>query len=345
MAYQSLWQFLISFNVKYFSAAFTAWIMTFMIICTFGLAIYDFLKKKSCDFALLIMSVALYWKGMETSRASYFFPVSFFFTFFYLFIHRLKQKNTLDRATVFSLLVFILFFISISYMNIRYKVDSKWFGAGLENSVPVKEVAFLKQYKPDGLIFNSYVIGSYLLWALYPDYKVFIDPRGGLYINQVFTDYMKFTSKTLTGEDIKLFTRKYPIKIAIISHQPLVLSFLKESNEWRLLYFEKHAAILIHKSLFPAVLSKMSKEIKDPNMLLKIMNSPSRFRDTRNPKILLNVFNYYVRINPEAGRYIHDLFQKNVSDCFELKTQYLKTMEFEIQQREQELHEKVDGTF
>jgi len=345
MAYQSLWQFLINFNVKYFSAAFTAWIMTFMIICTLGLAIYDFLKKKKCDFALLIMSVALYWKGMETSRASYFFPVSFFFTFFYLFIHRLKQKNMLDKATAFSLLVFIFFFIGISYMNIRYKVDSQWFGTGLENSVPVQEVAFLKKYKPDGLIFNDYVIGSYLLWALYPDYKVFIDPRGGLYSNQVFMDYMKFTSKTLTGEDINLFTRKYPFKIAIISHQPLILSFLKESNEWRLLYFEKHAAILIHKSLFPAVLSKMSKGIKDPNMLLKIMNSPSRFRDTKNPKILLNVFNYYVRINPESGRYIHDLFQKNVSDYFELKTLYLKTMEFEIQQREQELHKKADWVF
>jgi hypothetical protein len=230
-------------------------------------------------------------------------------------------------------------------MNLRYKVDSKWFGAGLENSVPVQEVAFLKKYKPEGLIFNDYVIGSYLLWALYPDYKVFIDPRGGLYGNQVFWDYMKFTSKPLTSEDINCFTRKYPFKIAIISHQPLVLSFLKESNEWRLLYFEKHAAILIHQSLFPAVISKMSNEIKDPHMLLKIMNSPARFQDIRNPKILINVFNYYVRLDPKAGRYIHDLFKKNISDYFKLKQEYLGIMEFEIRQREQELHKQADKNF
>lgn len=345
MAYKSIWQFLIDFNVYFFSVVFTVWIMTLMILSVLILSTYELIKKKSCDFTFLIVSFFLYWKGMETNRASYFFPVCFFFTFFYLLIHRLKQKNILGKATIFSLLVFTYFFISISYINIRYNVDSKWFGTGLENSVPVKEVAFLKKYRPDGLIFNDYDIGGYLLWALYPDYKVFIDPRGGLYGNQFWGDYMKFTSNPLIGEDINLFTKKYPFKIAIISHQPLILSLLKEGDEWRLLYFEKNAAILIHKSLFPDIIAKMSKEINDPKILLNILNSPSRFQDTRNPKTLLNVFNYYVRLNPEAGRYIYDLFKKNVSDYFKLKTQYLKTMEFEIRQREQELHKKVDGTF
>ncbi|MBN1471158.1 MAG: hypothetical protein JW925_05205 [Syntrophaceae bacterium] len=346
MAYQSLWQFLTHFSVKFFSASFTAWIMTIMILFILLLLIYDLIKKKSCDVALLIVSLALYWKGMETSRASYFFPVSFFFIFFYLLIHRLKLKNIYDKVTIFSLFVFIFFFISISYMNIRYNVDYKWFGAELENSEPIKEVAFLKKYRPEGMIFNDYAIGSYLLWALYPDYKVFIDPRGGLlYKNQVLGDYIKFTSKPLTSEDINCFTQKYPFKIAIISHQPLVLSFLKESDEWRLLYFEKHAAILIHTSLFFEVISKMSNEIKDPHMLLKIMNSPARFQDIRNPKILINVFNYYVRISPEKGRYIYDLFKKNVSDYFKLKQEYLGIMEFEIRQREQELHKQADKNF
>lgn len=345
MAYQSLWQFLTHFSVKFFSAAFTAWIMTLMILLIFLLLIYEWIKKKSCDFALLIVSLALYWKGMETSRASYFFLVSFFFILLFLLMHRLKLKNIYSRATIFSLLVFVFLFISIAYMNIRYKVDNQWFGAGLENTVPVEEVAFLKKYKPEGLIFNDYVIGSYLLWALYPDYKVFIDPRGGAYRNQFFWDYMKFISKPLTGEDINLFTKKYPFKIAIISHQPLVLSFLKESNEWRLLYFEKHAAILIHKSLFPEVISKMSNEIKDPNILLKNMNSPARFQNTKSPKILVNVFNYYVRLDPKAGRYIHDLFKKNVSNSFKLKSEYLAMMESEIRQREQERHKNVNDKF
>jgi hypothetical protein len=345
MAYQSMWQFLSNFNVYFFSAVFTAWIMTLMVIIVLILSVYDVIKKKTCDFTVLIISLALYWKGMETNRTSYFFPVFFFFTFFYLLIYRSKLKNIYNKAAIFSFLIFIFFFISISYINLRYNVDSKWFGAGLEDSVPVEEVAFLKKYRVDGLIFNDYAIGGYLLWALYPDYKVFIDPRGGLYRNQVFWDYIKFTSKSLTGSDINLFTQKYPFKIAIISHQPLILSFLKESHEWRLLYFEKHAAILIHQSLFPAVISKMSKDIKDPNTLLKIMNSPARFRDTRNPKVLLNVFNYYVRINPEAGRYIYDLFQKNVSNSFKLKSEYLEMMESEIRQREQERHKKMNGKF
>ena len=153
--------------------------MTLMIFSIFILSVYELIKKKSCDFTLLIVSLALYWKGMETSRASYFFPIAFFFVFFYLLIHRLKFKKFDNKATIFSLLIFIFFFVSISYFNIRYGADNKWFGKGLDNFVPVKEVAFLKKYKLEGPIFNDYVIGGYLIWDLYPDYKVFIDPRGG----------------------------------------------------------------------------------------------------------------------------------------------------------------------
>jgi hypothetical protein len=62
-----------------------------------------------------------------------------------------------------------------------------------------------------------------------------------------------------------------------------------------------------------------------------------RFKDVKNPGILLNVFNFYVRLDPKAGRYIQDIFRKNVSDYFKLKTEYLQMMNIEILRKEQEL--------
>jgi hypothetical protein len=270
---------------------------------------------------------------METSRACYFFPVAFFFIFFYLLICRLKLKSIPVRTIIFSLLVFVFFFVSISYFNIRYYTDSKWFGAGLDNFVPVKEVAFLKKYHLEGPIFNDYVIGGYLLWDLYPDYKVFIDPRGGLYRNQVFPDYMEFTTKRVTSEDMHRFTKKYPFKIAIIHyrHLDLIFSFLRAGDEWRLLYFEKNAAILIHKSLLPAIRTEMGN----------VNLNPLRFKDVRNPDVLLNVFNFYVRLDPKAGRYIYIVFKKNISDYYKQKPDILQLMDMDIRIKEKEFQEKA----
>jgi len=141
MAYLSLWPYLKEFDSSFFRLGQTAWIMTIMMFFMACLFLYEFLKKKSCDFALLLANVALYWKGMETSRASYFFPVAFFFSFFYL-LHRLKLKNILNRTTLLSLLLFLFFFINISYFNIRYGAGFTWFGTGLDNFVPVKKYLF-----------------------------------------------------------------------------------------------------------------------------------------------------------------------------------------------------------
>ena len=115
----------------------------------------------------------------------------------------------------------------------------------------------------------------------------------------------------------------------------LIFDFLRDGNEWRLLYFEKNAAILIHKSLLPFVQSKMGN----------VDLSPLRFKDVKNPDILLNVFNFYVRLDPKAGRYIYNIFKKNVSDYYKLKPGILNFMEIEIQQKELEHKNKAKEQF
>lgn len=333
MAYMSLWPYLKATDISFFGGGLTAWIMTLMIFSILSFSVYELIKKKSCDFTLLICSIALYWKGMETNRASYFFSVAFFFMFFYLLISRLKLKNVLDRATIFSLAVFLFFCISIFYVHIIRLADNKWFGIGLDGLVPVKEVEFLKKYKPEGLIFNDYAIGGYLVWDLYPDYKVFIDPRGGLYMNQVFRDYLEFTTRHVNIDDINSFREKYPFKIVILHYRQkaLIIDFLQAGDkEWRLVYFDKNAAILIHKSLIPSVQSK----IRNVDL------SPLRFREVKNPETLLNVFDFYIHMDPKAGRYIYNVFKKNVRDINQQKQEALSKMEIEIRRREMGLQKQ-----
>ncbi|MGA9110798.1 MAG: hypothetical protein WB290_10915, partial [Smithella sp.] len=100
----------------------------------------------------------------------------------------------------------------------------------------------------------------------------------------------------------------------------------------RLLYFEKNAAILIHKSLLPATLAKTGN----------INLSPMRFSGVKNPEVLLNVFKFYVHLDPKAGRYIYDVFKKNVSDYYKPKPDILQLMDINIRREEQGFQNKVN---
>ena len=55
----------------------------------------------------------------------------------------------------------------------------------------------------------------------------------------------------------------------------------------------------------------------------------------------INVFNFYVRLNPETGRYIYDIFKKNISDYYAFKHDILSAMDLDIRSKEKELEEKA----
>jgi hypothetical protein len=324
-AYSSLWPYfrnIMHIDMTFFKTGQSTLVIFVMMLSSAGLFFYGLIRKRICDFTFIIITVIGFWASMRAPRTVYIFPFVFFFSFFFM-LHRLNLKNIPARATIFSLLVFVLLMANISWFTLRYGTYNKWFGVDIESFAPVKEVDFIKKYRLPGLIFNDYVIGGYLLWALDPDYRVFIDPRHGPYCKQVAPDYWEFLSNPVTPEAIGRFTQKYPFKIAVIrySELPLIFDFLNAG--WRLLYFEQNAAILVHKSL----LSKIPPEVKTVDL------GPMRFKDVKNPEVLLNVFSLYVNLYPQASHMIYDIYRKNVSDYYKPKMEHLRVMESDMRQK------------
>lgn len=324
-AYTSLWSFFsgnMNTGVSFFRMGQVALIMTGMMFFLLVLFIYDFMKNKSFDFSFLILTCATYVGSMQAVRAIYMFPLVFFSAFYYL-LYQLKLKDVSAKAAIVALPVFILFFVHTGYFTFRYGTDNKWFGAGIEDYAPVKEVDFLKKYRLRGPLFNDYLVGGYLMWAAYPDYKVFIDPRLVPYYKQVAPDYWTLVSRKAAKEDIDHFTQKYPFKTAIIHYRelPLIFDFLNAG--WRLLFFGNNAAILIHPSELPRL----------PAEIALVDLGPMRFRDVKDPQVLLSVFSLYVNLKPEASPVIYDLYRKNVSDCYRPKREHLRVMAEDMKQR------------
>jgi len=60
---------------------------------------------------------------------------------------------------------------------------------------------------------------------------------------------------------------------------------------------------------------------------------PMRFKDVKNPEVLLNVFSIYVNLNPQASSVIYDIYQRNVSNCYKLKAEHLRVMREDMRQK------------
>jgi hypothetical protein len=159
---------------------------------------------------------------------------------------------------------------------------------------------------------------------MYPDYKVFIDPRYGPYWKEVGPDYFELF-KNMNAENLKKFASKYPFKIALLHMRERNLIFLfLSSPDWRLLYFNKTAVVIIHKSVIPSL---------DPNALSTDMGT-HRFRDVTNPMILDHLFNFYINIGPLYAREILDIYKNNVSVFFRFKALKIEEMENIIKLKE-----------
>ncbi len=69
-------------------------------------------------------------------------------------------------------------------------------------SLPVEAAAWIRENQPEGEIFNPYNWGGYLIWSLYPDYRVFVDGRTDLYGDELLREYLRVQYARSGFEDI-----------------------------------------------------------------------------------------------------------------------------------------------
>lgn len=119
---------------------------------------------------------------------------------------------------------------------------------------PMSATEFIRSSGISGNMFNLYGWGGYLIWKLYPDYKVFIDGRG-IY-ESIFTQYLiiaRTEADTVAGMPAwKASLDAFQVDFVLMSDyeevtgqlQPLMLKLMKEEN-WRPVYIDTAAFIFV----------------------------------------------------------------------------------------------------
>ncbi len=132
------------------------------------------------------------------------------------------------------------------------------------NRFPVAAADFILQTKPDGKLFASDQFGGYLIYRLYPQFKVFVDGRSDFYRQGPALD--DFDQIALVKPQWSELLDKYDVRwMALRRDEPLALIAMM-SGRWQSVYQDSVAQILIKKSVQPdqAVNSRLNVSAARP---------------------------------------------------------------------------------
>lgn len=262
-------------------------------------SIYLLAVKKYFNLPITLVNALFIYFSFMYGRSAYFYlPVWYFSMGYYAYLlssedfKDVRLNPILKKAVSLIVLVtYIVLSVYVVHWTIYYPLMYRYFGFGIGEYMPDKVSDFLLQHKLEGPLFNTYEIGGYLLWRLYPHYKVFIDPRHGPYAKHIMDAYKAFEY----GNNFEVFTARYPFKLAVVRLQWIYLftNFFK-SPDWRLVYFDQSSALFAHK------------DVKLPNVNIDL--GVDRFKDIKSYESLMHVMYVYLNMNDfKSVWYIMDL--------------------------------------
>jgi hypothetical protein len=141
-------------------------------------------------------------------------------------------------------IVVLIVFVGLAVVKIQTPLSSAFNEQQQREILPVEAVAWIRENKPEGEMFNPYNWGGYLIWSLYPDYRVFVDGRTDLYGDDFLRQYLHLQlgqpgfEQMLMGHHINLVLT-YP-------DDPLAVQ-LACSGNWQEVYRDAVAVIWVRE--------------------------------------------------------------------------------------------------
>ncbi len=106
---------------------------------------------------------------------------------------------------------------------------------------PAGAADYLETVRPPGPLFNDYGWGGYLIWRLYPHYRVSIDGRAAVYGPRRFAEHVAI-------EDVRPRWRetldRSGARLALVPARSALAIVLRVAPDWRVLYEDRVAVLL-----------------------------------------------------------------------------------------------------
>jgi hypothetical protein len=145
------------------------------------------------------------------------------------------------------LFVFLVGLASLSLPWFKSALPLPELKAGLLSAeTPVSATRYLLDERPPGLIFHAQSFGSYLIWAAYPGFPVFIDSRFELYSPEVVNDYLLASNAV----DWEARLARYGVRTLMLSpaEQGPLVAAVQASPGWEQVYRDGAAIVFVKRN-------------------------------------------------------------------------------------------------
>lgn len=169
------------------------------------------------------------------------------FTARYLLIFSLGQKiKKVDKGVSpnIPLLNWLILLFLIVFLSYNLPHSNKFTSCVKKNEFPLGAAEFIKENNLKGNMFNEYDWGGFLIFKLYPDYRVFIDGRMDIYADKVFLDYLKI-GRLEAGWEGTL--RKYKVRFLLLKRDSPFAQALRERGDFKVIYQDKLSVIICNR--------------------------------------------------------------------------------------------------
>jgi hypothetical protein len=303
------------------------------------------IKKRRLDLSELCLLIIVTIPSLKSIRYIIFFALGsgVFLAYAISCVHtQFKEwgpiKNILTRPMfqkgLLSFLVAILsisIYIAIAISSNVLKFDMR------ENRYPSGAVAFIKENTIPGAMFNLYNWGGYLIWHLYPDYRVFIDGRC---LNETAFFHYNQILKAAEGSDSQIplwkkLLNAYGVDFIIthaVSPSGKIINLVDNlyiHDEWKLVYADGKSMVFLRnvpenytlinryelpkEKIYDEIIDECKQGIKDSSATKGYYETLGYMYMKKNRlKDALHMFQKYLTIDPhdEKVNYYHDLIKE-----------------------------------
>jgi len=147
---------------------------------------------------------------------------------------RTAKTDSMAKYNLWAIATVIVLTIMVFTGNLSYEFDKK--------KLPVDAVQFIQKEKIPGNMYNNDEFGDYIIYAAWPEYRVFFDGRSDMYGKERLKEYFRVMGFEPGWETV---LQKYDIDWIIYNNKSALSRFLLERTDWKLIYSDKIANIFV----------------------------------------------------------------------------------------------------
>lgn len=249
------------------------------------------LRRRRLDWAVITTNLVLAALYGRYLRATYYLAPVFSLSAVHLLARGPAWLWPKGRVRAYGLgtaisLVCVLLGARAGFDAVCRPYEARWFGFGISYQNPVEEAEFLRTHFSGRRLGNDYSSGGYLLWALWPETKVMIDPR-----QFPFREWIDQYGAFHAGRSVEGFLKAFPCEVWCIRYacRPLIWWFV-HSPEWKVVFYGPSAVVFARKDL-PDLEDKPRAgeglgEIRNIDQAVQVLTFASMIHDWNTARLL-----------------------------------------------------------